>query len=104
MPTREAYGVVGLALLIFLVAYNLQAGWVYAVDALLVGVLVAGVLSARLSVRGISLSRLMAPDVVEGEAMSVTLILRARGVGPRVFVEVRDAVPGLEPAGGLAPG
>ena len=103
MPTREAYGVVGLALLIFLVAYNLQAGWVYAVDALLVGVLVAGVLSARLSVRGISLSRLMAPDAVEGEAMSVALILRARGVGPRFFVEVRDAVPGLEPAVVLAP-
>src|SRR3990172_3584348 len=99
MPTREAYGVVGLALLIFLVAYNLQAGWVYAVDALLVGVLVAGAPAARFSVRGISLRRLMAPAAVEGEAMSVALILRARGVGPRFFVEVGGAVPRLEPPG-----
>ena len=98
MPTREAYAVAILALLIFFVAFNLQSGWVYAVDALLVGLLIAGFLSAQHAVRKISISRSLPAEAVEGEPVGVALALGATGFGRRFFVEVIDRVPGLQPA------
>jgi uncharacterized protein (DUF58 family) len=103
MPTRDAIVVALLALLVFFVAFNLQAGWVYAVDALLLGVLIAGSLSTRHAVRGISVVRTLPPEALEGEPVSVGLTLRARGIGRRFLVEVCDAVPGLEPANVTVP-
>jgi uncharacterized protein (DUF58 family) len=98
MPTRDAYAVGGLALLLFFVAYNLQSGWVYAVDALLVGFLIAGFSSARHAVWRIALTRTLPAEAVEGEQLRVGLSLRAAGGGRRFFVRILDAVPGLQPA------
>jgi uncharacterized protein (DUF58 family) len=103
MPTRDAYVVALLALLIFFVAFNLQAGWVYAVDALLVAILVAGFLSTRYAVRGISVIRTLPTEATEGDPVHVGLTLRAAGIARRFFVEVHDAVPGLEPASVTVP-
>lgn len=98
MPTREAYAVAILAVLIFFVAFNLQSGWVYAVDALLAGLLIAGFLSAHHAVRRVSIVRALPAEAVEGEPVSVGLTLRATGLGRRLFVQVLDAVPGLQRA------
>lgn len=103
MPTRDAYAVGGLALLIFFVAFNLQSGWVYALDALLVGFLVAGFLSARHAVWRIALARTLPADVVEGEQLRVGLSLQALAGGRRFLVRAVDAVPGLEPAEVMVP-
>lgn len=96
MPTREAYAVAVLALLIFFVAFNLQSGWVFAVDALLVGFLAAGFLSARHGVWRISLGRTLPGEVVEGELVGVGVELTATGFGRHFFVEVIDRIPGIE--------
>jgi uncharacterized protein (DUF58 family) len=98
MPTREAYAVTVLTLLIFFVAFNIQSGWVFAVDALLVGLLAAGYLSARHAVWRISVHRTLPADAVEGEPVIVGLEVRAAGFGRRRFVEVVDEVAGLDPA------
>jgi uncharacterized protein (DUF58 family) len=98
MPTREVYALAVLTLLIFFVAFNLQSGWVYAVDALLVGLLIAGFLSAQHAVRKISIRRSLPAEAVEGASIGVALVLGATGFGRRFFVEVLDAVPGLQPA------
>jgi uncharacterized protein (DUF58 family) len=98
MPTRDAYAVALLALLIFFVAFNLQSGWVYAVDALLVALIGMGWLSARHAVHGLSAVRTLPTEAVEGDAVGVGLTLRATGPGRRYFVEALDAIPGLQPA------
>lgn len=98
MPTRDGYAVGSLALLIFIVAFNLQSGWVYAIDALLVGFLIVGFLSAQHAVWRIALTRTLPMDVVEGEQVRVGLRLSAGAGGRRFFVRVDDAVPGLQPA------
>jgi len=103
MPTREAYAVAALALLIFFVAFNLQSGWVYAVDALLAGLLTAGFLSAHHAVRKISIVRTLPAEAVEGEPVGVGLALRATGFGRRYFVEALEAIPGLQPVAVFVP-
>jgi uncharacterized protein (DUF58 family) len=98
MPTRDAYAIGVLALLIFLVAFNLQSGWVYAVDALLVGILVVGFLSARFAVWRIALARMLPREAGEGERIRVGLHLRATSGGRRAFIRILDGIPGLTPA------
>ncbi len=93
-PTGDAVGIAGLAALLLFVAANLQAGWVYAVDALLIALLAVGWLSARLSVRGLTVDRLLPREVFEGDAVTVTLRVAVRQ-GRRHFLELHDAVPGL---------
>ncbi len=93
-PTGDAFAIAVLAALLLFVAANLQAGWVYAVDALLIALLAIGWLSARFSVRGLTVERLLPQEVFEGDAVTVTLRVAVRR-GQRHFLEVRDAVPGL---------
>lgn len=93
-PTGDAIAIAVLAALLLFVAANLQAGWVYAVDALLIALLAVGWLSARFSVRGLTVERLLPREVFEGDAVTVTLRVAARR-GRRHFLELHDAVPGL---------
>jgi len=66
MPTRDAVAYAILTLLLLFVAVNLQAGWVYAVDALLVGFAIAGWVTTYAAVRPLPVSRSMPAEVVEG--------------------------------------
>ena len=97
MPTRDAIAVAVLAALLLFVALNLQAGWVYAVDALLIGLLLVGWISARASVRGLTVQRTMPAEVFEGDQVPVTLTVGAQR-WTRYLLQLRDAVPGLAPA------
>ncbi len=95
-PTGDAIAIAVLAALLLFVAVNLQAGWVYAVDALLIALLAVGWLSARLSLRGLTIDRTLLREVFEGDPVTVTLRVALRR-GQRHFLELRDAVPGLTP-------
>lgn len=92
--SRDALAVAALAVFLFFAATNLQAGWMYAIDALLVGILAAAWASARWSVRGLVIRRTMSPEVHEGDAVRVQLELQTRRV-PRVFLEITDQASGL---------
>ncbi len=96
-PTSDAIAVAVLAALLLFVALNLQAGWVFAEDALLIGLLAVGGLSARAGIRGLTVTRQMSPEAFEGDAVTVALTVAVRR-GRRYFVELRDAVPGLTTA------
>lgn len=94
MPTRDAVAVGVLAALLLFVALNLQAGWVYGVDALLIGLLLVGWISARVSVRAVTVQRVMPSEVFEGNQVPVTLTVSA-GRWTRYLLQLQDAVPGL---------
>jgi uncharacterized protein (DUF58 family) len=95
-PTGDAIAVGVLTALLLFIAVNLQAGWVYAVDALLIGLLVVGCASAALGIRGLTVERTMPPEAFEGDPVTVTLRVLVRR-GRRFFIALHDAVPGLEP-------
>jgi uncharacterized protein (DUF58 family) len=92
--TRDALVVIALAVFLFFVAVNLQAGWMYAVDTMLISMLAAAAASAAWSVRGLQVTRVLTPEVHEGDGVAVTLELRTRRL-PRFFLEVHDLAPGL---------
>jgi uncharacterized protein (DUF58 family) len=94
VPGREAVVVTAVAAFLFFAAANLQAGWMYAIDAILIGMLAAGVLSAAWSVRGLRIDRSVTAEIHEGDAAAVVLTLRTRRL-PRFFLEIVDEVPGL---------
>lgn len=94
-PTGDAVAVGVLAALLLFIAVNLQAGWVYAVDALLIGLLIVGSLSAVLGIRGLTVERAMPHEAFEGDRIRVTLRVLLRR-GRRYFITLHDAVPGLE--------
>lgn len=95
-PTGDAVAVGVLGALLLFIAINLQAGWVYAVDALLIGLLIAGCVSAGLGVRGLTVERIMPHEAVEGDPVTVTLRVLVRR-GRRYFLALHDAVAGLNP-------
>jgi uncharacterized protein (DUF58 family) len=95
-PTSDAVAIGVLAALLLIVATNLQAGWVYAVDALLIGLLAVSGLSARFSLRGLIVDRLMPLEVFDGDTLTIRLRVAVRR-GRGYFIELRDTVPGVTP-------
>jgi len=96
VPTSDAIAIGLLAALLLFVAVNLQAGWVYAVDALLFALLGVGGLTALPGARGLTVDRVLPREAFEGDPLTVTLRIAVRR-GRRYFLELRDAVPGLSP-------
>lgn len=101
-PTSDAIAIAVMAAFLVFVAVNLQAGWVFGVDSLLVGLLVIGWLSSRASLRGLTVRRQLASEAFEGEEVAVTLAVTVHG-GRRYFLELHDAVPGLTAAASVIP-
>lgn len=89
VPTGDGVAVAVLAALLLFVAINLQAGWVYAIDAVLLGLLLAGWGSTWLSTRGIAVTRGVPREVGEGERLHATVHLQTRR-WTRHFVELRE--------------
>jgi uncharacterized protein (DUF58 family) len=96
VPTREAAGLAALIVLLLFIAVNLQAGWVYAVDALLIGFGAAGWLSTLAATRPLSVRRAMPAEVMEGERFTVTLTI-GPARWPRFFLQLGEALPGCDP-------
>ncbi|HXF82959.1 MAG TPA: DUF58 domain-containing protein, partial [bacterium] len=96
MPTPEAAGLAALIALLLFIAVNLQAGWVYAVAALLIGFGVAGWLSTLAATRPLAVRRTMPAEVAEGERFAVTVTV-GPARWPRFFLQIREALPGCDP-------
>ncbi|HVH31254.1 MAG TPA: hypothetical protein VNA31_06275, partial [bacterium] len=101
-PTSDAIAIAFLAAFLLFVAINLQAGWVFGVDALLIGLLLVGWWLARGALRGVTARRQMGPEAFEGDEIAVTLTVTVEH-GRRYFLELRDAVPGLAAATAAIP-
>ena len=96
--------IVGAGVLFFL-GTNVQAGWLFALAACLVGAVVAGVLLPVRMVRGLDVDRRAPEEVHQGDAVIVELGIANRSRGMRLgllmddpYLEsVRLAVPALRP-------
>jgi uncharacterized protein (DUF58 family) len=93
-------------MLLFAVGTNVQAGWVLAVAALLLGVLVAGVVLPLQSLRGITVERVVPKSATAGQHLPVTLSVTNSGRRLRGLFRISDrfcgpgwAVVGALPAG-----
>lgn len=83
----------GLAGFLFLVATNTQTGWLYVVVALLIGVLVAGFLGPRATLRGLQVRRRMPAPALLGDEVRIELEIHNPGKADRLLVTVEETLP-----------
>jgi len=96
--TEEAV-FLALAGFLFLVATNTQTGWLYVVSALLGGVLVAGFVGPRATLRGLELRRRMPAPASQGDQVHLELEVVNPGRSDRALVlviqDLPETLPGL---------
>lgn len=89
-PKRKAYALGGGAGILFLVGANVQAGWLYVLASAFLGVVAAGLLMPRLSLRKLTFARLSPAAGVAGEPVSVRLSVTNAGRARKGVIEGRD--------------
>ncbi|MEX2393962.1 MAG: DUF58 domain-containing protein [Actinomycetota bacterium] len=93
-PTSRLVALAGGAMLLFAVGTNVQAGWVLAIAALLLGILVAGVVIPLSSLRGIEVERRAPRTAQAGAPVPVTLTVTNTGRRLRGFFRINDGFCG----------
>jgi uncharacterized protein (DUF58 family) len=80
----------------FLMATNIQSGWLFVLSSLLLGATAGGALVPMSMVRGLHVSRGAPPEAFVGDQVPVDLVIENRSKGTRLSVVVRD--PHIAPA------
>jgi uncharacterized protein (DUF58 family) len=88
---RRAFGLLGGAILLFLVGTNIQSGWLFVLSSLLLGALAGGLIIPFAMVRGLRVERRAPPEAFAGDEVPVDLVVENRGGGSRLSVVMRDA-------------
>ena len=91
---RKPALVVFLGLVLYVIASNVGAGWLYVIVALLVGVVLVSVPLPWLGVRQVAVSRRAPVVATAGEPFECSLQLENRGRLPRYMLEIEDHFAG----------
>lgn len=92
-----------LSISLFAIATNTESGWLFAVDSILIALILSSLILPTLALRGMEVKREMSEEVFEGELFRVTLRIRPRSFLGRMLLEIQDIVPrGLESSGNRA--
>lgn len=92
-----------LSISLFAIATNTESGWLFALDSILIALILSSPILPTLALRGIDVRREMPEEVFEGEAFLVTLRIRPRSFAGRMLLEIQDIIPrGLESSGNRA--
>jgi uncharacterized protein (DUF58 family) len=89
--TRRGFGLLGGAVLLFLLGTNLQSGWLFALSSLLLGTSVAGALIPLSMVRVLSVERRAPAEAFVGDQVPVDLAIENRSRRTMVGITVRDS-------------
>ena len=102
---RKLITLVALALAMFLIATNVQAGLLYLVSSALLGLIVISYFVPWWSVRGLRVERRAPAEAFENIPITLEAIVRNQGRRPRALVSVRDGLaPGVDSAAAWVPG
>ena len=74
-PARRGWGLFFTAGLLLLVGSNVQAGWLFALASLLLGVIAAGLVMPRGMIRGVDVERRAPAEAFAGAEITVDLVL-----------------------------
>lgn len=89
-PTKRAGGLALGALVLFVIGTNVQAGWLFVLSSLLLGVVVAGLVLPARMVRGIGIERRSPAEAFQGDEVHVELVVRNGGRGTKLAIELED--------------
>lgn len=88
MVTRKTIIIFILTVAIFLIATNVQAGWLFIVVAALLAILAISFIFPRLSLRGIEVKVVTPLEAFEGEVVPVQIDVTNRGRWPRYLLRL----------------
>jgi uncharacterized protein (DUF58 family) len=89
-PRRRGLALAGGALLLFVVGTSVQAGWLLALAACLLGAIAAGLVLPARMVRGAEVERRAPAEAFQGDRVRVTLVVANRTRAARLGLELRD--------------
>jgi uncharacterized protein (DUF58 family) len=89
-PRRRAFGLAFGAVVLFAVGTSVQAGWLLAIAACLLGAAAAGLVLPRRMVRGIEVERRAPAEAFQGDEVRVDLVVTNRSRGVRLAIELHD--------------
>ncbi|MFH0801017.1 MAG: DUF58 domain-containing protein [bacterium] len=87
----------GVSLFLFLVASNTQAGWLYLLNSVLLGTLLAGFIISRFSIRGLEIERRLPLIACEGDTIRVTLRVLNKNRLASYFFSIEEYFPAASP-------
>lgn len=90
-PTKRAGGLALGAALLFVIGTNVQAGWLFVLSSLLLGVLAAGLVLPARMVRGLEIERRSPAEAFQDDEVHVELVVGNAGRGSRLSLELEDA-------------
>lgn len=89
---RKAIGLSVGAVLLFAVASNSQAGWVFVLSAAVFGIVIAGAVLPGIGLRGLEIRRRVPANCRSGDRVAVALDIRNRSRAPRALIEGGDTL------------
>jgi uncharacterized protein (DUF58 family) len=98
---RRALGIFGGAGLLFLMATNIQSGWLFVLSSLLLGAVVGGIAVPISMVRGLRVERRAPPEAFVGDEVPVDLIIENQARGSRLSIAIGD--PHIAPTSAFLP-
>jgi uncharacterized protein (DUF58 family) len=89
-----------LSICLFGIATNTESGWLFAVDSILITVILASLTLPSLALKWVEVRREVPEEAFEGERFRVSLRISPRSFLGGILLEVRDVIPpGLESDG-----
>jgi len=92
-PTNIALVLIFLLLAFFMAATNIQAGWLYAFDSIILSLLVFSIFNAFFSINKIKISRHHSPYIYANDNISITLSIFNPTKRVITFLEINDNTP-----------
>ncbi|MBI2265256.1 MAG: DUF58 domain-containing protein [Armatimonadetes bacterium] len=93
MPGKNSFLIIALSAFLFVVATNIQAGWLFVLVSLLWGSLVLNLFLPLWTLRGLSARREVAPSATVGDRVRIYLTLRNQGKTARLLLSLTDPFP-----------
>ena len=105
LVNRKVFTLLALAVAMFLIATNVQAGLLYLVSSGIVGLIIVSYLIPLWSVRSLSVMRRAPVEAFENTPVALEAVVHNQGRWPRALIAVRDGlVPLARPVTGWVPG
>ncbi len=92
MLNRKVIILLLLTVSFFLIAVNVQAGFLFIITSILISLIVVSYLVPIISVRNVEVKRVVPPEAFEFEEVPVELIVKTKSRWPRLLLQVSDTL------------
>ncbi len=89
-PSYQSYVIAFITLFLFLAATNVQGGWLYIIDSLLVSLLLFSLISPISQIKKLNITRVFNKSIYEGEKLEIEIVINNKSNRNASFLEIAD--------------